>query len=321
VLCQTAGTAIKAAHGVTDGSAPGDWSDSCSATTATVADGYAGDTYLKLRAQPAGDGSANTTWVCYRGSNPQAADFGGRVDVVGTSTATTPPSADSNYQACSSTPGNDLPPPHPLLAGALAGQPFMVDAYSKSGSAWVCAQVAGVGQRIAISAPSATTPAITNHVDQPKPPLPPATPGRAGYPSSTCQSAGGSSAKRATNLDAASGTHAWAYAWQPTATKADVCARVEGVGGSAGGMLELDVTGSPGVSLVLDTSTTDMSPCTLSVFSLTSPVVAGLSTSQPGGTPTSVCLVAGSTAERITLGTSGQPVLPRVTWTPDPGTP
>jgi hypothetical protein len=328
-VCQAAGSGIKNANDrvndakSTVNGSPGDWSDSCTSQSGTVADGYLGDTYVKLRVQQAGDGTPNATWICYRGSNAQAGDFGGRVDVTGAGASSTAPSVDStNYKDCSTTSGNSAPPPHPLLAGTLVGQPFLIDTYSTAGAAWLCVQAGNAGERVVVSTPGTTPPTIKSYVDSPKPSLPPPSAGRTGYASSTCQTSGGSNAKRLVNVEGASGVHAWAYKWDATPTKTDVCVRVEAAGSGSGGMVELDTTNSPGISPVLTTSSTDMTPCdAFPVFSLTSPVTAGLSMSDPGSNPASVCLVTPTGQERLTLGTSGQATRPDVRWTPDPDTP
>jgi hypothetical protein len=292
----------------------GDWSSTC--TAGVVADGYSGGTYLKMRAQPAGDGTPDRTWVCYRASNPQAGDFGGRIDIDGPSASPSLPSVDDNYETCSTTSGNAVPPPHPLIAGALLGNPFMVDTYSSSGASWVCVQIAdGVGKRVLVPVSGTTAPAVTSHVDDPKPALPDPTPNP--NPSGTCQTGGGS---QVANMDGGS-VHVWAYTWQPSTSRVAVCARAQGPA-SGGGMLEVDATGSPGVNPQANTDT-NLAPCNQPVFDLTSPVDAHVSVGLPttGSPVASVCVKQGSTQRRVFVGTSGSPVPPRVTWTPDPGTP
>jgi hypothetical protein len=301
--------AVNLVHDVAFGAA-GDWSSSCSSPSGMVADGYMGGTYVKLRAQPAGDGTPNRTWVCYRASNSQAGDVGGRLDIDGTSASVGVPMHDDSYETCGLSGTT-------WLSGGLAGNDIVVSSYSPNGATWVCVQAGSAGQRVIVPASAGATPNVTSHIDQPVPPLP--TPVADPYPSGTCQTAGGSDAQRAANIDGPNGLHLWAYTWQPSSSKVDVCARVQGAG-SAGGMLEVDASGSPGVTPTVGTDT-NLSACTQPVFDLTVPADAHLSVSAPGANPASVCLAQGSTRERVYVGTTGTVLPPRVTWTPDPGTP
>lgn len=302
---------------------PGPWSGSCGSPLATVSDGYAGDVYVRMRVQP-DPTDPKTTWVCYRGSNGSSLELGGRLDLTAAGTSGDPPSFDEASGRCASEPGNAVPPPHPLVAGEL-GDPqepphlsFSVDSYATEGAGWVCLEVGDFKRRAAISVPGASAPAVASHIDSPAPALPDSTPPPAGYPSGTCQSGLAGTPQRYLNADLGT-AHVWAYSAQPSQSKVHVCARLEGPV-SAGGMVTLDASNSPGVTPVIETSS-DTSPCTTSVASIDNPVSAGVSRSPTGSNPASVCVRAGSTQQRITVGTQGSPTPPQVTWSPDPGTP
>jgi hypothetical protein len=295
-----------------------DYSDSCTSPTATVADGYAGSgTYVRLRAQPA-TGNPSTEWVCYRVSNPTAGNVGGRFDITGASVSGGgAPSVDSSSQACETTTPNQVPGVHPLVSGTILSRPFDFDAYASSGAAWVCAQVASVQERLIVPVPSATVPSVVANSDSPAPALP--APTADPYPSGTCQNAvGGSSPQQLANMNVA-GSQVWAYEWQPDQGTVDLCARVQGPA-TAGGVLSVSADGSPGITPVVQTGT-NPAPCTFSVFTLTNPTQASLSTTLAGANPATVCVGAGASMQTYTVGVTGQLTPPAVTFTPDPGTP
>lgn len=153
--------------------------------------------------------------------------------------------------------------------------------------------------------------------------LTPKGPPPATYPSMTCKTQGGANAIALADdgvLGDGQGNyvlHYSAYVWQAGPSKLDVCARVQSNLVNAGGLLEVDATGSPGAAPVVTTSDTDMTPCTTVVFQRDAPPAAKIAIS-PAGNPASVCVMANGTGKRITVGTSGSPTPPRVTWTKDP---
>lgn len=296
------------------------YSNTCGSPTATVADGYAGgSTYVTLRVQPKPT-DPNTTWVCYRIANGTSLSVGGRLDVTGGSASPGVPTVDTNSTACSTTTGNVLPPPHPFLAGFVGPVTFSADAYANSGTAWMCLEANGpsvdVKRRVLIPTGGVAAPSVVPNQDAPAPALPAPKPGPAGYPSSSCQAGLVGPSQQHLNAGSA-GAHGWLYTAQPSATKLHICARLTGPV-TVGGMLTVDATGSPGVSPFQQTSTTDMTPCTFPLAGTVTPVVTHIATSAPGVNPASVCVTVGSTKQRVTVGTSGSPVLTPPTWTRDP---
>ena len=297
------------------------YSDTCTSPGAKVADGYAGaSTYVTLRAQPK-PGDPGTTWICYRVANGTSLSAGGRFDVATGSANPGVPSVDTNSTACSTSSGNVLPPPHPFLAGFAGPVTFSFDAYASPAGAWLCMETTGptVGElkrRVIVPGGGVTAPSLVNNQDAPAPPLPPPPPGPGGYPSSSCQSGAFGSSTPLINAEAGA-AHGWLYTAQPSANKLHVCARITGPV-TAGGMLTVDQTGSPGVGLFRETSTTDVTPCTLPLAGTTNPVVAQLAVSPVGANPASVCVAVGDTKQRVTVGTTGSPVVRPPTWTPDP---
>jgi len=295
-----------------------DYSDSCTSPTATVADGYAGQsTFVLAQAQP-NPSNPSQEWVCYRVSSPSAGDVGGRFDVsTGSVSGGGAPTVDSDSSACQSTSGNQVPGTHPLVSGTILSEPFDFDAYSAPGTAWVCAQLASVQERIVIPVPSATVPTVVDNTDSPAPALP--APAADSYPSGTCQNATtGSPPSQLANMNTG-GVQAWLYDWQPDPSTIDLCARVQGGSVAAGGVLSVSTDGSPGVTPILGPGSA--SACSLSIFTLTEPVAASLSTSPAGANPATVCVSEGSTSVAEQVGATGSPTAPTVTWTPDPGTP
>lgn len=294
-------------------------SEACTAPTTTAVDGYLGTTFLRVTAQrnPA---DPRTTWLCFRAADG-GVDRGGRVDVRDPVVSPTLPSVDSEGGACTTTAGNVFPTTHPLVSGQVGDPdeapyvPFLVDVYLAPFKLWGCAQVGTVGARVLINTSGIEAPAVTPVMDAPGTPLPASRPGPLGYPSSDCQVVG---ATRQANISIGPG-HVWAYRTSG-ATRRVVCLRVErGLGQQpVGGKLAIDVTGTPGIAPVVETSTTDTTPCSVTVVGVDNPVSASLSRSPQGANPASVCVTVGATKQRITVGTAGSVIPPRVTFEKDP---
>ena len=294
-------------------------SDACAAG-AVVADGFAGSAYVRIRTVTA---DARTTWVCVRADGPSIS-YGGKFTVANPSaTLPAPPTTDTASSACTSTPGNAIPGQHPIQAGSIGDPaepatyvPFLLDAHATTSEAWVCVGVGTVQRRIVVPAPAgATAPTVVFTPDPPGSQTPSAP--TAITPSGSCQSGGGETGRllNTTVADA----RAFFYTWQPAASILKLCVRAEGVV-SAGGVLTVDATAAGGVPSSIATSTTDLTPCTLSVIKLDTP---GIEVRRSAGTatPASVCLVIGTSALRVTVDAdNGQPPA-TVSWTPDPGTP
>jgi hypothetical protein len=308
-----------------DGADPveGHPSDECDGG-ATVADGFAGPTYVKLRAdQP----DPSTVKVCVRADGPTLAN-GGQVRIGLSPTATPPvPTVDSDWQACAAAPGATDP-----LLDTQVGDPSdpatyssqYLDVHTTSGEVWVCSRVVtgagSVARRVKVPVPSGVgTPTVTYLPDAPGPhsPVPQLWPSQ---PSQTCSAGTGGDKTSVLNAETAAG-RLWLATWQETAAKAHLCVRSEGTAGSYGGVLSLDASASPGVSPVIDTDDTDMSACTLQVFNANEPAQLTVRRSATGTNPASICVNINGTWLRVTAGTSGSPSPPVVSWQPDPGTP
>jgi hypothetical protein len=295
----------------------GEYSNTCTAAGAVIADGYAGNgTYVTLRAQPNPQNSSQE-WVCYRLDNPNSGSVGGRLTIGGVSAqAGLPQKYDGQGGACQSAGGNVL------LNGTLLSNQFMVADYTPAGQAWMCVIAASVSEELVVPVPGVGSPTVYNQFDASPPPLP--APNADSNPSGTCQNATtGSQPNELANLTAG-GVNVWLYEWEPDSHTVDLCAKVQGSSASAGGVLSFSTDGVPGVQPVVTSGGT----CSLSIFTLTTPVQASLATSQVLNTgnplaanPASVCVSEGSTSVAETVGVTGSPVPPTVTWTPDPGTP
>jgi alpha-tubulin suppressor-like RCC1 family protein len=98
-------------------------SDEC--TTGPVFDGYAGESYVRTRVHQAGP---STTWVCLRVDAGDALNTGGKLVLTRAALSGTPTS-DANALACSVTPGNTMPGPHPLYRGSV-GDPTDPSTYT-----------------------------------------------------------------------------------------------------------------------------------------------------------------------------------------------
>ena len=199
------------------------------------------------------------------------------------------------WERCDSAGGSCAPVPGAVresytLTSADVGHAMRVTVTATNG--------AGVA-----SAPSATTGAVQ---------------GAAGRPSSTCQAQGGANAK-GDDEQVLGVAHALAFVWQASSTKVDVCARVESGTTGAGGLFEID-TGSSGVSPVVRTDQTDLSPCTQQIHE-SSGLGDRIYTTPIGTNPASICITVAGTSKRIDVGTTGSATVPQIHWTPDPGTP
>jgi hypothetical protein len=284
-------------------------SESCTSPSGTVIDGYLGGTYVKLRTQPSPT-DPSTTWICFRAAATSTLDEGGRVDVTSPSVAPQLPTIDDNFQSCSTTAGNLVPGPHPLLAGQISDAshppyiPYSLDTYAAGGSAWVCV-LAGYQKRVIVNTGGVSPPSVMFTPDVPSAPPAPA-PGPTGYPSSTCQAATQGTTVQFINADVGGTRHVSIYESQPNSARTNFCVRVNGPTTSTSGGELLAIDGP-----VVATST-DTSPCSVTVLTVTSPVQASVTRSPDGANPVSVCVTAGATSERFTIGA------PTITQTGDP---
>lgn len=300
------------------------WSDQCTAPTASVVDGYVGGAYERLLFES----SPTQVMICYRLNVAGVYYVGGNLVVTESVPSVALPMVDTAAQACSTNSGNQVPGPHPAVAGTILNAALSIDTYSSGSAVWLCFQYGAVQERVAISAPTGSTPSAQQYDDIPESsPLPTAPPSN--YPSGQCAASGGSAATQFADISVA-GNSAYGYTWQPNATTIDVCARVMGPI-SAGGLLSATAPQAPtvigpGLSPVVTVSN-NVTPCTFIVASLTSPTAALFATTPPGANPATICVGLGGTQEAVTLGTAGSitvPGLPAVTpptFTPDPGTP
>jgi photosystem II stability/assembly factor-like uncharacterized protein len=140
-------------------------SASCTDLGGALFDGTLGPGYLKLRTERPGNSYPNRTWVCFRvGSSLKM--VGGRIDVDDPGLTARVPTVDDRYDACTTTSGNTLPPPHPFAAGIVAGQPYLLDAYVAPGKAWICVRLGNTGKRVDMGASTSGTPGVALRLDQ-----------------------------------------------------------------------------------------------------------------------------------------------------------
>lgn len=263
-----------------------------------------------------------TLWVCAR-VEAATGGFGGKLVVTQPTGISGLPTTDGDYASCATAAGNIVPTQHPILSGTVGDPsdpatylPYLLDAYSDGSSTWLCLRAGSVTRRVIVPPGSGVTPrAVTFVADPPGVPVL-AAPAAPATPSGECQRPlAGTRYLDATVAD----TRVFLYSERPAEGATRLCVRADGAVG-VGGALTVDVVGTDGLLPSVETSTTDMSPCTVQVFHNDSPVVA-IRRSATGQVPASVCVTVGSGSLRVTVGTGtgGQPV--DVTWQPDPGTP
>jgi len=259
-------------------------SDGCAIQPDVLFDGYVGAVYLRLRLQSDSSGVR----LCYRMTTPSGASEGGSILDGGGAPAV---HVDNNIATCAGS-ANAVPSPHPELGGSLLGTTFSLDTFADgTGDAWICAQAGSVQERIGLTAPLsvAMDPAVP-----PAAPLPVAPP--AGYPSSTCIVTGAAAATRAI-VGQIGEAVSWLSEWSTPMSSVDICARTEDEQ-STGRLLSF---GAASLSVPSVTTSTNTTPCTFPLGSLTSPVAASLSSSPPGSEPLVVCATAAGTATAISV--------------------
>jgi hypothetical protein len=306
----------------------GAYSTECDAAPdAEAIDGYVGAAYAKLMAKQT---DPQTSKVCFQ-VDGSGVNKGGNVTISSGGVSPSLPDVDEQGGACSTASGNEVPGSHPLPifpieGGGNPGDPTYfgttIDTYSTDGEAWVCLQAvtpAGTfGKRVKVTVPGTEAPDVDVNLDDPPVTAPAPDQGTVGYASSTCQSLGGEGG-RIVNADVSDG-HLSAYSRQPSASKAQLCVRLDGATG-VGGMLEVDTTGMgvSGVTPIVQDGN-DMTPCGTLVFGSGSVFRLERSSST---NPASICVNVNGTMKSFTVGVSGSPVVtpPTIHWTPDPGTP
>jgi hypothetical protein len=293
------------------GSGTGYASDDC-ATGAALADGFAGDTYVRLRTKQA---DAQTTWVCVRADGP-AIETGGKV-VITSPVASIGglPTTDTSADVCAVA--NNAPPAVDGHVGDPSDPstyvPYFVDTHSGTTATWICVEVGSFRERVIVpTGAGATLPTVTFVPDVVGPHVP--SPTAPATPSGTCQTGGGTRITDLTSL----WTRAYAYTWQPTPTVAKFCVRVDGAV-TAGGVLTVDGSAAPG-SLPTVAVASDLTGCDLSVGGIANPVKVEVRRSSTT-LPASVCVTVGATTVRLTANTGSGQLPASITWTPDPGTP
>lgn len=299
------------------GTAPNGFpSDDC--TTGTVVDGYVNGSYVKLRVQQP---DAQTTWICERFESGGVAQ--GTKTIITTPGVSSPglPTTDGAATACAS-PGNGVPGPHPTLKGAVGDPsdppyvPFLLDTYLGAGQAWLCLQAgsAFTGRVIVPLPVTPDVPSIVQYADSAQSHLPPPT-ANPGSNSGACDAAATGTKRSLANADVGN-EHVWLSTWQESTARTHVCVRGQGIS-TAGGRLTVDASAMPGAGTLVTTSTTDMTPCTTVVLHLESPIPIDISRSPTGAVPASVCVVQGTTKQRVTVDPNGTPSVPTVAWSPD----
>lgn len=321
-VCRTAGTVFDTVDGLVGVPLPGPWSDSCAAT-ATVADGFAGSTYVRLRVQQVDE---MRTWVCFRVDDP-AGYFGGRIEFTGAAAGELP-DVDDESLACQEAAGNAVPGDHPMQSGDIGDPqepphvPYLIDAFASADAAWFCLGAGDVQKRVLVPVSGHAPPTVQPLFDSPPVPSPDREEPPVGYPSGNCQRGFGGEHQEALNADVGNGSHVWLESWRASDRRAELCVRLEGGPVPVGGSVSFDATGSPGVTpvLIAGDDLEDMDACPISVFTNTQSDIEIKRTGQ-GVNPASVCVRVGTTVRTITAGTTGDPIPPAINWNPDPGTP
>ncbi|HWL38122.1 MAG TPA: glycine rich domain-containing protein [Frankiaceae bacterium] len=294
-------------------------SDDCAGGTLIADVIAADDTRVRvLSRQP----DSQTLWVCVR-ADGSAVRTGGKFVVTAPTGIGGRPTVDSASNACTATPGNGVPTPHPLLSGAVGDPadpttflPYLLDAYSGAQGTWVCVGVGPVQTRFVVPSGIGVSPAPVTFVADPPGPHPLAPVPAGTIPSGECQSRPSNNAY----LDVASDAGRVLVHQRPVAeNEVAICVRAESVA-AVGGRLTVRVAGAEGLLPSVTTSSTDMSPCTVQVFHNDAPLI-DIRRSSTGAVPASLCVTVGTDSLRVTVGTGSGGAPADVTWTPDPGTP
>jgi hypothetical protein len=218
-----------------------------------------------------------------------------------------------------------------MFTQTVAGLTQMLDAYAKDSDAWLCLEAdmpsGPFGERVLLQQPSAGD-LPTNNLDSPQVPAPPATPGPAGVPSTSCQNGSGNVQALDANI---TGAQVWLYGWQESATKTHLCVRVQNPAQnptqSAGGELTVDASGGTGITPVGPSMSNDPTPCTVQVYHANAEgvdiTIKSSAVTPTPANPASLCVISPSLPQPIVLtaGFTGSPTPPHVSWTADPGTP
>jgi hypothetical protein len=300
-------------------------SQTCTGGT-TVVDGWVAGAYVSaVVARPDDD----TVWFCRRVDTEAGigdTHAGGRSEWRVTTPSPGSPAVDVEADACREVAKPVDGVSDPILEG-FTGDPddptvprvhVMLDADVAGDDLWVCADTAGVSRRLVVPLaglePGVSSQTLADPSDT-EPPTPAAWPAA---PSSACSDEGAGEARSLLNLRTGD-AHAWASAWVEAAERLHLCVRGDdGSGGVAGGMLTIDAAGAPGISI--GRVGFDPSPCaTQPVFHNTNVEIR--QSVPPLTLPTAFCVRVMSQWVSIAVDPGGSPVLPVVTWTPDPGTP
>jgi len=287
-------------------SAAGD-SNSCTSPTATIADGFAGDTYVKLRAQESG----GSTLVCFRLDNGASLTAGGLVTIADPSSAVAA-TPDDNGDACRTVGGDGTR----VLAGTIGGTvPYEVAQYKAGDEQWVCVTAGSFKKRLRVRL--ADPQAVVNvdldgaGVTTPVPRQPDST-----LPSSACHYGTGGSKKELANIDVA-GTDLLIGAWQPTTSKLSICLRAGGPV-SGGGRLDIDASNLPSIDeVVASDHDADTSVCTQPLIESDAPVVFRLSVSTGTSLPAWICIEEQGVTTRYKVKNTSGIGKPTVNFVPD----
>lgn len=130
------------------GAAPSTLCDSGQQVVDSTTQGYRVKMYY---VQP----SANETDVCVRIQDSTGYGFGGQFVITPTVpgysvTNVQQPSSDDQSGACTATTPNAVPGSHPVSSGGVAGQTYLVDAYAKTGEAWICLKAGSSNVRLKV---------------------------------------------------------------------------------------------------------------------------------------------------------------------------
>lgn len=306
-------------------------SDDCTSPDATVAEGFAGVTYVDVDVATPSD---EETWICMRAQN-LAASVGGKFIIDTSALPGEPQVLDGTTEAgrCATEPNNLAPPAarsFPVEVGDPDAPPY---AYIEFGSftdgdeVWGCVKVTDGSQTFAkrvefdftgggnpVNSVRFEPDTINPNVPDPDRLIP--------RPSATCATGGQTGGTYLSVFDAelADGSRAYLDAWQPSQSEAHLCVRVDGAA-HVGGVFSVDSTAAPVEVERIDGMARCADPDPGGANVLNAPALDLEIRRSDATNPASICMKVGSEQHTVTAKAGNDPGEAFVRWTPDAGTP
>jgi hypothetical protein len=137
-------------------------SATCTSPTHTILNGNFGGVQLRLIEQE----NPGSVWICVRVASAGTA-LGGKLTIAAPSVSPGVPTVDETADACRTTAGNQVPPPHPLIGGTVADTDVLFDTWASGTEVWACLSVEGAGaKRIRVSVPPVPAGAVAFYPDE-----------------------------------------------------------------------------------------------------------------------------------------------------------